>query len=90
MTKRLVRLVNIASAGGVVGVLNSAPYSAAKGDIVALTRQVAVDFARNGLRVNAVSLGFTDTGMFRQDTTTESSRMQHSRHRWVGSVAVKR
>lgn len=61
-------IVNIASAAGVVGFLNSASYSAAKGGIIALTRQVAVDFARDGVRVNAVSPGFTDTEMFRQDT----------------------
>lgn len=61
-------IVNIASAAGVIGFLNSASYSAAKGGIIALTRQIAVDFARDDLRVNAVSPGFTDTEMFRSDT----------------------
>jgi NAD(P)-dependent dehydrogenase (short-subunit alcohol dehydrogenase family) len=61
-------IVNIASAAGVVGFLNSAAYSAAKGGIIALTRQIAVDFASDSIRVNAVSPGFTDTEMLRQDT----------------------
>jgi NAD(P)-dependent dehydrogenase (short-subunit alcohol dehydrogenase family) len=61
-------IVNIASGAGVVGFLNSASYSAAKGGIIALTRQLAVDFAADGVRVNAVSPGFTDTEMFQQDT----------------------
>ena len=51
-----------------IGFLNSASYSTAKGGIMALTRQVAVDFVRDGLRVNAVSPGFTDTEMLQQDT----------------------
>lgn len=61
-------IVNISSGAGVVGFLNSASYSAAKGGVIALTRQIAVDFAAEGVRVNAVSPGFTDTEMLRQDT----------------------
>lgn len=61
-------IVNIASGAGIVGFLNSASYSAAKGGVIALTRQVAVDFAAEDIRANAVSPGFTDTEMLRQDT----------------------
>jgi NAD(P)-dependent dehydrogenase (short-subunit alcohol dehydrogenase family) len=61
-------LVNIASGAGVVGFLNSASYTAAKGGTIALTRQLAVDFAADDIRVNAVAPGFTDTDMLSQDT----------------------
>jgi NAD(P)-dependent dehydrogenase (short-subunit alcohol dehydrogenase family) len=61
-------IVNIASGAGVVGFLNSASYSAAKGGVIALTRQIAVDYAAEGIRANAVSPGFTDTEMLHQDT----------------------
>lgn len=61
-------IVNIASGAGVVGFLNSTSYTAAKGGVLALTKQVAVDFAAEDVRVNAVSPGFTDTEMFRRDT----------------------
>lgn len=61
-------IVNIASGAGVVGFVNSASYSAAKGGVIALTRQMAVDYAADDLRVNAVSPGFTDTEMLQQDT----------------------
>lgn len=61
-------IVNIASGAGVVGFLNSASYSAAKGGVIALTKQAAVDFAPEGIRINAVSPGFTDTEMLQQDT----------------------
>jgi NAD(P)-dependent dehydrogenase (short-subunit alcohol dehydrogenase family) len=40
-----------------------APYAAAKGGVLALTRQVAMDFARDGVRVNCVVPGTVDTPM---------------------------
>lgn len=61
-------IVNTASVFGVVGAPNSCSYSAAKGGVVALTRQVARDYAGEGIRVNAVSPGFIDTAMLRRDT----------------------
>ena len=61
-------VVNMASVFGVVGEPNSASYSAAKGGVISLTRQVARDYARDDIRVNSVSPGFVDTPMLRQDT----------------------
>jgi len=61
-------IVNIGSVAGLIGLPNSASYSAAKGGVMALTRQLAVDHARKGIRVNSVSPGFIDTVMFRDDT----------------------
>lgn len=61
-------IVNIASGAGVVGLLNTFSYSAAKGGVIALTRQIAVDYARDGIRANSVSPGFTNTAMFRKDS----------------------
>jgi NAD(P)-dependent dehydrogenase (short-subunit alcohol dehydrogenase family) len=61
-------IVNVASVFGVVGEPNSASYSAAKGGVISLTRQVARDYAREGIRVNSVSPGFIDTPMLREDT----------------------
>lgn len=80
-------IVNIASGAGVIGFLNSASYSAAKGGVIALTRQVAVDFAPDAIRVNAVSPGFTDTKMLRQDTHegTQEYAEQRTPMRRVGS-----
>lgn len=40
-----------------------APYAAAKGGVLALTRQVAMDFARDGVRVNSVVPGTINTPM---------------------------
>jgi NAD(P)-dependent dehydrogenase (short-subunit alcohol dehydrogenase family) len=46
---------------------NIAAYAAAKGGIVALTRQIAMDYGRFGIRINCVVPGAVDTPMLRQD-----------------------
>lgn len=54
-------VVNVASAVAVVGVPRRALYSASKGAVLALTLAMAADHAREGIRVNAVVPGTTDT-----------------------------
>lgn len=56
-------IVNIASIMGMVGSVDSVPYSMAKGAILNLTRCLACDLAADGVRVNSVSPGFIDTDM---------------------------
>ncbi len=51
----------MASVVGVVGVRNRAAYSASKGAIIALTRNMALDYAEAGIRVNCLCPGFTRT-----------------------------
>lgn len=54
-------VVNVASLAGVRGFQYSAGYSAAKGGVVALTRALAVEYARAGVRVACVCPGAVDT-----------------------------
>lgn len=54
-------LVFTASTVGLSGMKGVAAYSAAKGAVVALTRQLAADFAARGVRVNAVAPGAVRT-----------------------------
>lgn len=63
-------IVNNASiAGGLMGVRTRPAYAAAKGGVLALTRQLAVEYGARGLRVNAISPGTTDksTGVERDE-----------------------
>jgi len=53
--------VNVASSMGLMGFPGIPAYSAAKGGVIALTRQVALDFAPDGIRVNCVCPGPTKT-----------------------------
>jgi NAD(P)-dependent dehydrogenase (short-subunit alcohol dehydrogenase family) len=56
-------IINVASTLGLVGALRAAAYCAAKGGLVNLTRQMAVDYGPRGVRVNAVCPGVVNTDM---------------------------
>ena len=54
-------IVHMASTAGVVAEAGIAAYCASKGGVVMLARQMAVDYARRGIRVNVVCPGWIDT-----------------------------
>ena len=54
-------IVNIASVASFVGFERDAAYCASKGALLMLTRQMALDYAADGIRVNAVCPGFIET-----------------------------
>ena len=58
-------VVNIGSVAASVGFATDAAYCASKGAVHALTRQMALDYARSGLRVNCVAPGFIETEQVR-------------------------
>jgi glucose 1-dehydrogenase len=51
------RIINLSSQHGMVGTPGHVAYCAAKGGVVNLTRQIAVDFAQHGIIVNAIAPG---------------------------------
>ena len=59
------KIINVASIMGLVGVpkqiLEASSYTASKGAILALTRELAVNYAADGIRVNAIAPGFFPT-----------------------------
>jgi len=56
-------MINIASTYGLIGAPLAASYCASKAAIINLTRQLAVDYSPEGLRVNAICPGYIDTDM---------------------------
>jgi len=60
-------IVNVASGWGLKGGPSAAAYCASKGAVVNLTRAMAIDHAGQGIRVNAVCPGDTDTPMLRHE-----------------------
>jgi NAD(P)-dependent dehydrogenase (short-subunit alcohol dehydrogenase family) len=54
------------SISGLVGIPGQAPYGPSKGAVVEMTRQLAVEYARRGVRVNCVCPGTVDTPVLRR------------------------
>ncbi len=54
-------IVNMASMVGLVGQRNAGAYSATKGGIIAMTKGMALDFAKDGIRVNCICPGWVKT-----------------------------
>lgn len=55
------RIINMSSQGGLVGLPEAAVYCATKGGVNTLTKQLAVEWARYGVNVNALAPTFVET-----------------------------
>lgn len=54
-------IINMSSMVGLIGQSNAGAYSASKGGIVAMTKGMALDFAKDGIRVNCICPGWVET-----------------------------
>jgi 2-hydroxycyclohexanecarboxyl-CoA dehydrogenase len=59
------RIITISSSSAQSGAPNMAHYAASKGGVIALTKALAVDLARNGITVNTIPPSLVDTPMAR-------------------------
>ena len=83
-------IITLASQLAISGGKGNSAYIAAKGAIISLTRTMALDFATDGVRVNAIAPGAIDTPMLRRsfarhpdsDSVREASRIRHAMKRF--------
>jgi NAD(P)-dependent dehydrogenase (short-subunit alcohol dehydrogenase family) len=68
-------IVNVSSHQARQAVPGCTPYATAKAAIEGLTRALAVEYGRRGIRVNAVAPGTVDTGRFDAPTERELARV---------------
>ena len=81
-------IVNTASVSGLGGDWNMSAYDASKGAVVNLTRAMAMDYARKGVRVNAVCPSLTLTGMTKEDAKKASTKKKLKERMPLGRIAM--
>ena len=69
-------MVNVASSAAMIGQAYTVAYSATKGGVVALTRSLAMEYARTGIRINAISPGAVDTSLTRDYQIPDEADMK--------------
>jgi 3-oxoacyl-[acyl-carrier protein] reductase len=75
MSRRTGAIVNVSSLSGVLGLPGQTNYAAAKGGVNALTRALAQEVARFGIRVNAVAPGLVQTAMTAELPAAQRQRL---------------
>ena len=81
-------VINIASVIGLMGNSGQSNYAASKAGIIAFTRSFAKEYARRGVRANAIAPGFIQTGM--TDVLPEKVKEQMLGQIPLGSLGTPR
>jgi len=85
-------IVNIASVHAYQNVGGTAPYAASKGGLAALTRVMAIDYAKNNIRVNAICPGWIYTplieGIFKASGDAEGMKRQVAQRQLLGRLGT--
>jgi NAD(P)-dependent dehydrogenase (short-subunit alcohol dehydrogenase family) len=83
-------IINVSSLVGEIGQEGSCTYTATKGAINALTKSLAIDEARHGVRINAVLPGVIETPLYREYVDTQPdprvAERETNRWQWMGRV----
>lgn len=85
LQKRTGSVIHVASPTGMMGFAGIVAYSSSKGGVFALMRAMAADYGPDGIRVNAIIPGTTDTPM-----NAVSLGTQEERNRWAAMAPLGR
>ncbi len=80
-------IVNIASIEGIFGMTAQVAYGASKGGVVQMTRNMAVDLARDNIRVNCVCPGVVETPMI---SLLDDESLKHIKEMLIKSHLLER
>jgi NAD(P)-dependent dehydrogenase (short-subunit alcohol dehydrogenase family) len=83
-------IVNIASVAGLGGAPTLAAYAASKHAVIGLTRSAAVEYARKGLRINAIGPSFADTHMVADTVLGPSADPAAAKARLTSAIPMGR
>jgi len=82
------KIINIASIAGLFGFAKSAAYCAAKGAVVNLTREMALDYAPHGINVNAIAPGVIESDMTKPMLSNEEAKKSFLEKTPVGRIGT--
>lgn len=68
------KIISTASIAGLVGFENTGPYCASKGGIIALTREMALEYAKHKINVNCIAPGVIKTAMTKEMLTDPAQK----------------
>lgn len=83
-------IVNVASDSGLVGTAGSSVYCASKGGMVLMTKAMALEHARDGIRVNAICPGEVETPMLERDAEASGLGYDEYLKRLTSPIAMGR
>lgn len=84
MRGRTTAIVNIASVSGLAGDNGLNAYNATKAAVINYSRTLAIDHAKDGIRVNCLCPGYIDTPL------TAASNIRGLRDRWIEAIPMRR
>lgn len=82
-------IVNNSSVSAFANVGGNVSYAASKGAVMSLTRVLAIEYARRGIRVNAINPGVIDTAM-NERNLSEADDPETIRARWADATPLGR
>ncbi|MEX2502608.1 MAG: SDR family NAD(P)-dependent oxidoreductase [Trueperaceae bacterium] len=82
-------IVNNSSVSAFANVGGNVSYAASKGAVMSLTRVLAIEYARRGIRVNAINPGVIDTAM-NERNLTDADDPDAIRARWADATPLGR